>query len=144
MSIEPYNRAERILSGEDLEPTTRLEYFMKEAASGGGGGGGETVVFNILEDEEMNYSLDDDKTFEDVSEAYASGVTIKWTVMGIPVAFVQYSSSGTSLENCYLYNVYYLPDELTPGAISEITFDAYNVSGSGVELATMTVFSTQS
>lgn len=37
MSIEPYNRAERILSGEDLVPTTRLEYFMKEAAQGGGG-----------------------------------------------------------------------------------------------------------
>lgn len=45
MSIEPYNRAERILSGEDLEPTTRLEYFMKEAASGGGGGGGSAVVY---------------------------------------------------------------------------------------------------
>lgn len=38
--MEPITRKERILSGDDIEPITRLEYFLKEAAGGGGGGGG--------------------------------------------------------------------------------------------------------
>lgn len=37
--LEPMNRTEALLAGEDLEPTNRLEYFLKEAGSGGGGGG---------------------------------------------------------------------------------------------------------
>lgn len=36
--LEPMNRTEALLAGEDLEPTNRLEYFLKEAGSGGGGG----------------------------------------------------------------------------------------------------------
>lgn len=38
--LEPMNRTEALLAGEDLEPTNRLEYFLKQAGSGGGGGGG--------------------------------------------------------------------------------------------------------
>jgi hypothetical protein len=34
--LEPMNRTEALLAGEDLEPTNRLEYFLKEAGSGGG------------------------------------------------------------------------------------------------------------
>lgn len=37
---KPITRAEAILSGEDLEPMSRMEYFLKKAANGGGGGGG--------------------------------------------------------------------------------------------------------
>lgn len=32
-------RIESILDGQDIEPATRLEYFLKKAAEGGGGGG---------------------------------------------------------------------------------------------------------
>lgn len=35
--MEPITRKERILSGEDIKPITRLEHFLKEAAGGGGG-----------------------------------------------------------------------------------------------------------
>lgn len=76
MSIEPYNRAERILSGEDLEPTTRLEYFMKEAASGGGGGG-EKEIFRLVADAQtQELYLDDGKTFSDIDSAYQAGKDI--------------------------------------------------------------------
>lgn len=34
--LTPMNRTEALLAGEDLEPTNRLEYFLKEAGSGGG------------------------------------------------------------------------------------------------------------
>lgn len=37
-SMEPITRQERILAGEDIEPITRMEYFLKEAGSGGSGG----------------------------------------------------------------------------------------------------------
>lgn len=36
-NLTPENRVERLLSGADLEPATRLEYFLKQAGSGGGG-----------------------------------------------------------------------------------------------------------
>ena len=36
--MEPITRKELILSGEDIEPVTRLEHFLKEAAGGGGSG----------------------------------------------------------------------------------------------------------
>ena len=43
--MDAITRKERIISGENLEPLTREEYFLKEY-SGGGGGGGTTVVAN--------------------------------------------------------------------------------------------------
>lgn len=36
--IYPITRQEKILAGKDIEPITRLEYFLKQAGSGGGGG----------------------------------------------------------------------------------------------------------
>lgn len=38
--MEPITRKEKILAGEDIQPITRLEHFLKEAVGGGGGGGG--------------------------------------------------------------------------------------------------------
>lgn len=35
-NVKPITREEKILSGEDLQPRTRMEYFLKEAASGSG------------------------------------------------------------------------------------------------------------
>lgn len=35
-NLSPIVRSERLLAGEDLEPVTRLEYFLKQAGSGGG------------------------------------------------------------------------------------------------------------
>lgn len=38
--IYPITRQEKILAGKDIEPITRMEYFLKQAGSGGGSGGG--------------------------------------------------------------------------------------------------------
>lgn len=38
-NLTPIVREEQLLAGEDLEPVTRLEYFLKQAGSGGGGSG---------------------------------------------------------------------------------------------------------
>ena len=42
--MDAITRKEKIISGENLEPLTREEWFLKEY--GGGGGGGTTVVAN--------------------------------------------------------------------------------------------------
>ena len=43
MALEPITRKEKIIAGEDLQPITRLEKFLKEyGGSGGSGGGGSS------------------------------------------------------------------------------------------------------
>lgn len=133
MSIEPYNRAERILSGEDLEPTTRLEYFMKEAASGGGGGGGaEKVVFNILDgEEEGELIFADSKTFNDVDEAYQAGKNIEWQYLGRPASFVNWSiDEFGGLLGCEIYTVYAMLSG-TPSVLDSIDFECIMMDSTG-------------
>lgn len=48
--IYPITRQEKILAGKDIEPITRLEYFLKQAGSGGGGGGGVQSDWNQTDD----------------------------------------------------------------------------------------------
>ena len=38
MALEPITRKEKIIAGEDLQPITRLEKFLKQYGGGGGGG----------------------------------------------------------------------------------------------------------
>ena len=47
MSLKPVKRLEMILDGQDIEPVTRLEYFLKKAAEGGGSGGGLIEIKNV-------------------------------------------------------------------------------------------------
>ena len=46
-NLEPAVRLEEILDGQDIEPATRLEYFLKKAAEGGGSGGGLVEIKNV-------------------------------------------------------------------------------------------------
>ena len=38
MALEPITRQEKIIAGQDLEPITRMEMFLKQFGGGGGGG----------------------------------------------------------------------------------------------------------
>ena len=40
MALEPITRQEKIISGQDLTPITRMEMFLKQYGGGGSGGGG--------------------------------------------------------------------------------------------------------
>ena len=40
MELEPITRKEKIIAGKDLQPVTRMEFFLKAYGGGGGGGGG--------------------------------------------------------------------------------------------------------
>lgn len=131
MSIEPYNRAERILSGEDLEPTTRLEYFMKEAASGGGGGGGaEKAVFNFLQDEETgDVYLDDGKTKSDIDAAFRAGKELVWQFFGVPISFANIATDSGHFNGGFFFMV--APEMDMQGAISAIDFECIAMDGAG-------------
>lgn len=60
-NLEPENRVERLLSGADLDPATRLEYFLKQA---GGGSGSNVIVYPLdLDDPVYLYSFNDFRTF---------------------------------------------------------------------------------
>lgn len=48
-NLDPAVRIESILDGQDIEPATRLEYFLKKAAEGGGGSSGGLVEIKNVE-----------------------------------------------------------------------------------------------
>ena len=43
MALEPITRQEQIIAGKDLQPVTRMEFFLKAYGGGGSGGGGDDV-----------------------------------------------------------------------------------------------------
>ena len=43
MALEPITRKEKIIAGENLEPITRMEQFLKKFGGSGGSGGGSSV-----------------------------------------------------------------------------------------------------
>ena len=48
MALEPITRQEKIIAGENLEPITRMEQFLKQyGGSGGSGGGAADDVYTI-------------------------------------------------------------------------------------------------
>lgn len=70
-NLDPAVRIEEILDGQDIEPATRLEYFLKKASEGGGSGGSEihivraTGEVNVESDGESNILTMNSDTDED-------------------------------------------------------------------------------
>lgn len=73
-NLDPAVRIEEILDGQDIEPATRLEYFLKKAAEGGGGSGLPAFI-----PEEMGASLkleaaeSEEKEAKFISQSFSSG-----------------------------------------------------------------------
>lgn len=77
MELEPITRKEKIVAGENLEPITRMEQFLKKfGGSGGSGGGGGVFRVNLTPINEKNqYSAD--KTFAEIVAAYKGGMEVE-------------------------------------------------------------------
>lgn len=82
MELEAITRQEQIIAGKDLQPVTRMEFFLK--AYGGGGSGGGVLIVNITNSPEDG-SLVADKT---IAEIIAAAHT--------QLVFAQYSAADTS------------------------------------------------
>ena len=84
MELEAITRQEQIIAGKDLQPVTRMEFFLKAYGGGGsGGGGGSVLIVNITKNPEDD-SLVADKT---VAEIIAAART--------QLVFAQYSAAVT-------------------------------------------------
>ena len=91
MALEPITRKEKIIAGENLEPITRMEQFLKKfggsggsGGSGGGGGGVTTLHINVtggnVETKEATFTAD--KTTTEMQQASANGPI--WCVISFP------------------------------------------------------------
>lgn len=69
MALEPITRQEKIIAGENLQPITRLERFLKEF--GGGGSGGGWFVVTASADESGNIIVDHYR--DDIAAAFENG-----------------------------------------------------------------------
>lgn len=63
--LEPIIRKEMIIAGEDLEPITREEWFLKKYA-GGGSGGSEQIMFISGEASQDKSHVTLNKTFDEI------------------------------------------------------------------------------
>ena len=48
MALEPITRQEKIIAGQDLEPITRMEMFLKQFGGGGGGSVPKPLTFDYM------------------------------------------------------------------------------------------------
>ena len=85
MELKAITRQEQIIAGKDLQPVTRMEFFLKAYGGGGsGGGGGGVLIVNFTDGPEEGL-LVADKT---VAEIIAAART--------QLVFAQYSAADTS------------------------------------------------
>ena len=73
MALEPITRQEKIIAGQDLEPITRMEMFLKNFRGGGGGASSADVFIIHVTTDETDTNAQLDKTAEQIYEAYQSG-----------------------------------------------------------------------
>ena len=80
MALEPITRQEKIIAGQDLEPITRMEMFLKNFGGGGGGSGGSsggvtTLHINVtaVNRETMEATFTADKTPAAMNQASVNG-----------------------------------------------------------------------
>lgn len=79
-NLEPENRVERLLSGADLEPANRLEYFLKQAGSGGGEPSG--AKYTLLQNPEPFYVEDLVNGGTRLFDPETDGISVMITVEG--------------------------------------------------------------
>ena len=89
MALEPITRQEKIIAGQDLEPITRMEMFLKNFGGGGGGGGGVLIV-NITNGTEDGLLVADKTVDEIIAAAHTQLVFAQYSV---------YDTSGNGTPN---------------------------------------------
>lgn len=76
MELEAITRQEKIIAGKDLQPVTRMEFFLKAYGGGGSGGGGATTLhINVtaINRETMEPTFTADKTPTEMQQASVNG-----------------------------------------------------------------------
>ena len=100
MELEPITRQEQIITGKDLQPVTRMEFFLKAyggGGSGGGGGGITTLHINVtaVNKETMEATFTADKTPAEMQQASVNGPT--WCVVTFEAGVMSANAVSTGL-----------------------------------------------
>ena len=159
MALEPITRQEKIIAGQDLEPITRLEMFLKNFGGSGGGGASSADVFIIhatMGETDTNAQLD--KTAEQIYEAYQSGKYCLAYARGtfFQVTSVKANGARYSME-CYSF-MFLTPEQVQVIALAfttndgvtwavlprspvlyNVRFDGLQISGYGGQFYTLSV-----
>lgn len=107
--LTPITRHERILAGEDIEPVTRIEHFMKEAASGGGGSGLPDYTVSDL-DKVLKIAADDTETIAIVPEQTVRNARMEIELSNTQPDYFVVGASCVLTENGTPHNVTVVDD----------------------------------
>ena len=98
MELEAITRQEQIIAGKDLQPVTRMEFFLKAYGGGGSGGGGsvpQPLTFDympegypkksvqtttLMEEQEVAFALEEGFYFAPLTEAFEIVIDQTYTV----------------------------------------------------------------
>lgn len=120
-NLDPAARLEAILDGQDIEPATRLEYFLKQAAAGGGGGGAAFVI-NKVQGTLGGDPTHLDKSYNEIVSAITNGQAIQ---------VIQSGQHGD-----YPYNTFYTMCGVSQEGAQSFQASIFNIIASEVELYT--------
>lgn len=125
MALEPITRKEKIIAGENLEPITRMEQFLKQYGGSGGSGGGSGVQpdWNQNDDTQPDYVKNRPfYTGDPVEIVLVEESTIPFSALGVlHIATLPSTFEATAGKT---YKVYWdgATYECTCGVIGEVLF----------------------
>lgn len=118
--LKPITRQEKIISGEDIQPITRLEYFLKEYSGGnsggGSGGGGSSIKLDTTLTKE-GYAADA-KAVGDAIAKFYTDVDIYIVTGGQRITFEDAMAMGGSNVVWHKQIVETLPENLKSSAVA--------------------------
>ena len=106
MELKPITRQEKIIAGQDLEPITRMEMFLKNFGGGGGSapaaGGVTTLHINVtaVNMETMKATFTADKTPAEMAQATATGPV--WCVVTFAAGIMDDSAVSIGVPPAWL------------------------------------------
>ena len=71
MALEPITRQEKIIAGQDLEPITRMEMFLKQFGGGGGGSVPKPLTYDYMPEGYPSKSVQTTTLMEEQELAFA-------------------------------------------------------------------------
>ena len=72
MALEPITRKEKIIAGQDLEPITRMEMFLKQHVGGGGGSVPKPLTYDYMPEGYPSKSVKTTTLMEEQELSFAS------------------------------------------------------------------------
>lgn len=124
-NVTPISREEKILAGEEIQPKTRFEYFLKEASKqSGGGGGGSAFDFDIKLTVAEEYGEDYAKWTSDITDAIMSSIIAMGDNGELPELKLTICANGQYFK-AFVLSEWYYNNEYQDKKTFEVCFGVY-------------------